>query len=44
MDKEKLNTLIETIDTLALALADHLHQWTAKERKLYEKAIRILIS
>jgi len=38
MNKE----LIEALDALALALTDHNHQWTNKERKLYEKAILIL--
>lgn len=37
-------TVIGALDKLALALTEHHHQWTAEERKLYEKAIRILTS
>ncbi len=39
MDK---TILIEALNTLASALVDHKHKWTNKERKLYEKAMRIL--
>ena len=42
MDKKKLQIIIEALNVLALALTDHSHQWTAKERELYEKAIAIL--
>ena len=42
MDKQKLQIIIEALNMLALALTGHKHQWTAKERKLYEKAIAIL--
>lgn len=42
MDEKKLQIIIEALNVLALALTDHEHQWTAKERGLYEKAIAIL--
>jgi hypothetical protein len=35
---------IEAINALALALTDHHHQWTKRERSLYSRAIRFLIS
>ena len=42
MEKNKLKIIIEALSMLALALTDHKHQWTAKERKLYERAMAIL--
>jgi len=42
MDKKKLEAIIEALNKLALALTDHKHQWTAEERRLYERAIAIL--
>lgn len=38
----KTQVAIEALDTLALALANHGHQWKDKERELYEKAIAFL--
>ncbi len=40
MDKEQ--TVIKTLDILALALANQGHQWTEEERRLYERAIALL--
>lgn len=31
--------VLEALDALALALAEHGHQWTPRERALYEKAV-----
>jgi len=42
MEKKKLKTIVKALNILAVALTDHEHQWTNEERKLYEKAIRIL--
>uniref|UniRef100_A0A6M3LM35 Uncharacterized protein n=1 Tax=viral metagenome TaxID=1070528 RepID=A0A6M3LM35_9ZZZZ len=33
-----LKEIQEALDALGVALADHNHQWTDKERKLYEGA------
>jgi len=35
--------IIDALDKLALALTDHKHQWTSEERRLYERAMAILI-
>ena len=32
------NPLLEALDALAVALADHKHVWTDRERLLYETA------
>lgn len=42
MEKDKLEIVIQALDALALALVDHKHQWTDKERRLYERAKSIL--
>ena len=42
MDKKKIQLIIEALNMLALALTDHKHQWTAEERRLYERAMAIL--
>ena len=34
--------IIRALDTLALALTEHHHQWTDTERGLYEEAIYII--
>lgn len=34
--------ILEALDTLALALTEHDHQWTHKERSLYSRAVRSL--
>jgi hypothetical protein len=39
--KEKASVR-EALDTLALALTDHGHVWTDRERSAYERAVRIL--
>ena len=38
-----IEIIIRALDILALALADHHHQWTDEERRLYEEAIAMLI-
>ena len=38
----KNQAITDALDKLALALVAHHHQWTNKERRLYEKAIRML--
>ncbi len=35
---------LEALDTLALALAAHGHQWNDRERRVYESAVAELIS
>jgi hypothetical protein len=40
-DKDR-QEIIDTLNALALALVDHNHKWSDKERRLYEKAIRLL--
>lgn len=42
MKEKETQILVDTLDTLALALASHNHQWANQERKFYEKAILIL--
>ncbi len=37
-------TVIEALDKLGLALAEHEHQWTVEERGLYERSISLLTS
>lgn len=32
-------TGLEALDALGLALADHKHDWTPKQRRLYERAV-----
>lgn len=44
MNKDIKQTIMAALDGLAVALASHNHQWTNEERKLYEKAKRLLIS
>ncbi len=34
--------IIEALDVLALALADHGHVWTDREKSLYETAVNYL--
>ena len=39
--KKKCGDILKwALDTLALALVDHNHQWTKSERRLYERAIK----
>lgn len=33
---------LAALDMLALALANNQHAWTTKERRAYEKAVRVL--
>lgn len=36
------NPLVDALDALAVALANHKHVWTDRERMLYETAINYL--
>ena len=36
------NPILEALDALALALSDHKHVWTDRERILYETAVDYL--
>ncbi len=36
-----MNEIREALDTLGLALAEHGHAWTDRERQLYERAVTI---
>ena len=38
-DKEKV---LLALDTLAVALVDHDHNWSSEERSLYEEAVKAL--
>lgn len=42
MKRSPPNPLFEALDALALALSDHQHQWTERERSLYETAVAYL--
>ena len=37
--KPQASVLLDALDRLALALADHEHDWTADERRAYERAV-----
>ncbi len=34
--------VLDALDALALALAEHDHQWTIDERRMYEQAVAYL--
>jgi hypothetical protein len=36
-----MNEITEALDALGLALAEHGHVWTDRERQLYESAVAI---
>lgn len=36
------DVILDCIDMLGSALADHDHQWTNEERKAYERAITVV--
>lgn len=36
-----MKVFIEALDELGLALAEHSHRWTARQRRLYERAISL---
>ncbi|MCP3947348.1 hypothetical protein [Herbaspirillum sp.] len=36
---QPINPIVQALDALALALLDHGHEWTDRERLLYETAI-----
>lgn len=38
------NPILAALDALALALADHVHVWTDRERQLYENAVGYILS
>lgn len=37
-----MDVAIHALDALGLALSNHGHHWTERERTLYEQAIKIL--
>lgn len=37
--REPANPILAALDALASALVDHGHEWTEKERILYEQAV-----
>lgn len=34
-----VHPILQALDSLSLALADHAHEWTDRERQLYETAV-----
>jgi len=40
-NRAPMKTILEALDKLALALAEHHHTWTPLQRNLYEDAIKI---
>lgn len=36
-----MRSVLSALDALALALTDHNHVWTERERQLYERAVAI---
>jgi hypothetical protein len=40
--ESEIDDLRNALDSLGLALTNHDHQWTAWERKSYEKAMNLL--
>tara|TARA_R110001599_G_scaffold12011_1_gene56358 strand:+ start:596 stop:793 length:198 start_codon:yes stop_codon:yes gene_type:complete len=41
---EQTHPIQEALDSLALALCDHAHEWTDRERQLYETAVSYITS
>jgi len=44
MEVKKVQDILNAINELALALSDHHHQWTLKQRRSYNQAVRWLVS
>ena len=42
--KSQAGVLLDALDRLARALADHKHDWTADERRAYERAVALCAS
>jgi hypothetical protein len=42
--KDRATEAVEALDALGVALADHSHQWSVQERRLYNRARKWLIS
>lgn len=42
IDPSDNNVILRALDTLAVALADHDHNWTNGEKQLYETAVEYL--
>ncbi len=42
MNTENRKLVLGALDSLAVALADHEHEWTVGERAIYEEAIVLL--
>lgn len=43
-DIQRATEALEALDTLGLALIDHSHHWSKRERRLYNRARKWLIS
>ncbi len=44
ISEQRAMAVLEALDALALALADHDHKWTDSERHSYESAVALVIS
>jgi hypothetical protein len=42
LSEEELKTCLDAIDSLSLVFESYGHEWTERERRLYERAVRIL--
>lgn len=42
MTQKNREVIRDTLDSLAISLANHKHQWSNYERKMYNKAIKLL--
>jgi hypothetical protein len=38
-----MQKILEALDAMGVALADHGHNWTEKERRLYEDSVSLLL-
>jgi hypothetical protein len=44
MDSSNKQVVLSCLDSLAVSLTDHGHQWSAQQRQDYEKAVALLTS
>ena len=42
MSEREREKIQDALDALALALSKHSHEWTNRERDLYNRAVRLL--
>jgi hypothetical protein len=40
--EKQISVVTNALDELGLALTNHKHKWSSKERNLYERATRVL--